>query len=351
MHIFEIDDKMIGEGQSTFVIAEVSANHKQDYKLAVEMIKTAKNCGADAVKFQAYTPDTMTIDVNNEYFMVNHPEWGGQSLYELYKKAYTPWKWFADLKKIADDLGIIFLCTAFDKSSVDMLEELGISAHKISSFELVDLPLIKYVAKIGKPIIISTGMGSVEEIQNAVNTAREHGAKDIVLLKCVSDYPAKPDEMHLRTIPDMRDKFNCPVGLSDHSLGIAASVCSVGFGACVIEKHFTLSRNDKTPDSFFSIEPEELKELVYNIRSAEKAIGEVHYGLTESEKNSSVFRRSLFVVKDVKAGEKATLANIRSIRPGYGLAPGFITEVCGCIFKKDAAKGTPLCWDMLAKTK
>jgi pseudaminic acid synthase len=347
MNVFEIDDKMIGEGQSTFVIAEVSANHKQDYKLAVEMIKAAKNCGSDAVKFQAYTPDTMTIDVNNEYFMVNHPEWGGQSLYELYKKAYTPWKWFTDLKKIADDLGIIFLCTAFDKSSVDMLEKLGISAHKISSFELVDLPLIEYAAKTRKPLIMSTGMADMDEIQEAVDTAKKSGAEEIILLKCVSSYPAKPEEMNLKTIPNMKDRFNCPVGLSDHSLGIGASVCAVALGAAVIEKHFILSRGIKTPDSFFSIEPHELKDLIDNIRIAEKAIGKVHYELTDEEKKSMIFRRSLFVVKDVKAGEKVTNENIRSIRPGCGLPTKYIEKVIGRTFKKDLSKGIPLNWDLI----
>ena len=342
-----VGEKTVGTDNPVMVIAEISANHGQDFTRAIEMIKTAKKCGADAVKFQAYTPDTMTINVNNEYFMVNHPEWGGQSLYELYKKAYTPWEWFAELKKVADDLGIIFLCTAFDRSSVVMLEELDICAHKIASFELVDLPLIKYVAKTGKPLIISTGMGSLEEIQEAVDTANNAGAKEIVLLKCVSGYPAKPEEMNLKTIADMKERFGCPIGLSDHSLGIGVAVSSIAVGACIVEKHFTISRNDGTPDSFFSIEPKELKELVDNIRLAEKAMGEVYYGLTESEKNSSVFMRSLFEVKDVRAGEKVTSKNVRSIRPGYGLAPGFITEVCGSTFKKDAVKGTPLSRDLI----
>ncbi len=342
-----LQNKYIGYSCPVFIIAEVSANHGQEFNRAVSLIKKAKECGADAVKFQAYTPDTMTINIDNEYFRIEHPEWGGQTLYELYKKAYTPWKWFKELKKIAEDTGIIFLCTAFDKTSVDMLEELNICAHKIASFELVDLPLIEYAAKTRKPLIMSTGMADMDEIQEAFDTAKKSGAEEIILLKCVSSYPAEPQEMNLRTILDMKDRFNCPVGLSDHSLGIGASVCAVVLGAAVIEKHFTLSRGIKTPDSFFSIEPHELKDLIDNIRIAEKAIGKVHYGLTDEEKKSMIFRRSLFVVKDVKAGEKVSNENIRSIRPGCGLPTKYIEKVIGRTFKKDLSKGTPLNWDLI----
>ena len=342
-----LQNKYIGYSCPVFIIAEVSANHGQDFDRAVELVRKAKECGADAVKFQAYTPDTMTIDADNEYFRIKHPQWGGQTLYELYKKAYTPWKWFKELKKIAEDTGIIFLCTAFDKTSVDMLEELDICAHKIASFELVDLPLIEYAAKTGKPLIMSTGMADMDEIQEALDTAKRFGVEEIILLKCVSSYPAEPKEMNLRTIPDMKDRFNCPVGLSDHSLGIGASVCAVVLGAAIIEKHFTLSRKTKTPDSFFSLEPQELMDLVGNIRIAEKALGKVHYGLTNEEKKCSVFRRSLFVVKDVKAGEKVSNENIRAIRPGYGLPTKYIEKVIGRTFKKDLSKGTPLNWDLI----
>lgn len=343
----KIGKKSLGENRDVFIIAEISANHGQSFDTAVELVRKAKECGADAVKFQAYTPDTMTINIDNEYFRIEHPQWGGQTLYELYKKAYTPWKWFKELKKIAEDTGITFLCTAFDKTSVDMLEELDICAHKISSFELVDLPLIEYAAKKGKPLIMSTGMADMDEIQEAVDTAKKSGAEEIILLKCVSSYPAKPEDMNLKTIPDMKDRFKCPVGLSDHSLGIGASVCAVAMGAAVIEKHFILSRGIKTPDSFFSIEPHELKDLIDNIRIAEKAIGKVHYGLTDEEKKSMIFRRSLFVVKDVKAGEKVTNENIRSIRPGCGLPTKYIEKVIGRTFKKDLSKGTPLNWDLI----
>jgi len=350
-HLFRmqigLQNKYIGYSCPVFIIAEVSANHGQDFDRAVELVRKAKECGADAVKFQAYTPDTLTIDADNEYFRIKHPQWGGQTLYELYKKAYTPWEWFKELKKIAEDTGIIFLCTAFDKTSVDMLEELDICAHKIASFELVDLPLIEYAAKKGKPLIMSTGMTDIDEIREAVDTAKRFGVEEIILLKCVSSYPAEPQEMNLRTIPDMKDRFNCPVGLSDHSLGIGASVCAVVLGAAIIEKHFTLSRKTKTPDSFFSLEPQELMDLVGNIRIAEKALGKVHYGLTNEEKKCSVFRRSLFVVKDVKAGEKVSNENIRSIRPGYGLPTKYIEKVIGRTFKKDLSKGTPLNWDLI----
>lgn len=329
------------DNSSVLIIAEISANHGQDFGLAVEMVKAAKECGADAVKFQAYTPETLTINADNEYFSIEHPKWGGQTLYELYEKAYTPWEWFPKLKKVADGLGVLFLCTAFDKTSVDMLEGLDIAAHKIASFELIDLPLIEYAAKTGKPLIISTGMGSLEEIQDAVESARQNGTEELILLKCVSGYPAEPEEMNLATIPDMAKKFDCPVGLSDHSLGIAASVSSIAFGACIIEKHFTLSRKQETADSFFSMEPQELKQLVKEIRIAEKAGGEVHYGLTEGEKNSVIFRRSLFVIKDVKAGEEITEDNVKIIRPGHGLAPKCLNEMIGKVFSKDVTKGTP----------
>jgi pseudaminic acid synthase len=332
---------------SVFVIAEVSANHGQNFSRAVTMIKKAKQCGADAVKFQTYTPDTLTINANNKYFRIKHPEWGGQTLYELYKKAYTPWRWFKKLKRVADDLGITFISTAFDESAVDLLEEIDVPVHKIASFELVDLPLIEYAAKTKKPLILSTGMADISEIQEAVTTARNAGAKQITLLKCISSYPAKPEEMNLKTISHMQELFQCPVGLSDHSLGIGAAVCAVALGACMIEKHFTLSRQTKTPDNFFSIEPQELKELVENVRIAEKALGKVHYGLTRQEIKSRIFRRSLFVVRDVKKGELFSEQNVRSIRPANGLAPKYIAVIPGRKAKKNVKKGTPLSWDLI----
>jgi len=329
------------------IVVEISANHGQDFNRAVDMIRVAKECGADAVKFQAYTPDTLTINADNKYFQIKHPEWGGQTLYELYKKAYTPWDWFKKLKEVADDSGIVFFATAFDKAAVDLLEEIDVPIHKIGSFELVDLPLIKYAAKTQKPLIISTGMADICEIQEAVATARNAGVKEITLLKCVSSYPAKPEEMNLKTIPHMQELFQCPVGLSDHSLGIGASLCAVALGAAVIEKHFTLSRKTKTPDSFFSIEPKELKELVENVRIVEKALGKVHYGLTKEERKSRIFRRSLFVVKDINKGEIFTEENLKSIRPANGLSPKYTTIILGKAAKKNIKKGTPLAWDLV----
>ena len=342
-----IDNHKIDTGQPRFVIAEMSSNHNQDFDKAVRIIKEASKAGADAVKLQAYKPDTITIDCDNQYFQVKHPKWIRQTLYELYKKAYTPWEWFKQLKKVAHDAGITFLCTAFDKSSVDFLEDLDICAHKISSFELVDLALIEYAAKTRKPLILSTGTANICEIQEAVATAREAGAKEIILLKCVSSYPARPEEMNLKTIPHMKELFDCPVGLSDHSLGIGASICAVALGANVIEKHFTLSRGLETPDSFFSIEPQELKELVKNIRITEKALGKVNYEAAGGEKDSRVFRRSLFVIKDMKAGEVFTEKNLRSIRPGDGLPPKFVKDVFGKKAKQDIKKGTPLKWNLV----
>lgn len=326
----------------TLVVAEISANHGQEIGRAIAMIKMAKKCGADAVKFQAYTPDTLTINVDNKYFRIKHPKWGGQTLYQLYEKAYTPWDWIGKLKKAADDTGIMSFFTAFDKSSVDLLEKIGVPLHKIASFELVDLPLIEYVARTKKPLIFSTGMSTVAEIKEALSTARRAGAKDITLLKCVSSYPAKPEEMNLNTIPHMRKLFKCPVGLSDHSLGIGVSIAAVSLGAVVIEKHFTLSRKIATPDSFFSIEPAELQELVKNVRVAEKALGRVHYGLTNDEKKSRVFRRSLFAVNDIKQGALFSTENIRSIRPSYGLPPKFFKLFLGNKAKSDIKRGTPL---------
>ncbi|MBN1384689.1 MAG: pseudaminic acid synthase [Elusimicrobia bacterium] len=330
-----------------FIVAEVSANHGQDFARAVAMIRKAKQCGADAIKFQAYTPETMTIDNNNKYFRIKHPKWGGQTLYQLYKEAYTPWSWFKKLKKVADDIGILFFVTAFDKVSVDFLEGLNVPVHKIASFELVDLPLIEYTAKTKKPLIMSTGMANLSEIKEAVNTAKKAGTGEITLLKCVSSYPAKPEEMNLKTIPHMKELFGLPVGLSDHTLGTEVSVAAVSLGASIIEKHFTLSRKQKTPDSFFSIEPEELKKLVTTIRVVEKALGTVRYGLTADERRSLVFRRSLFTVKDIKKGEMLTEENISSIRPADGLKPKCLRKILGRKAGRDIKRGTPLKWDLI----
>lgn len=347
--MFKSTDKKMKEKSKarTFIVAEISANHGQSFKAAVSLIKKAKESGADAVKFQTYTPDTMTLDVSNRYFKIRHPEWGGQTLYQLYKKAYTPWGWFKKLKKIADDLGIIFFSTAFDKTAVDFLEELGVPIHKIASFELVDLPLVEYIAKTKKALIMSTGMGRRSEIREAVDTARRAGTKEIVLLKCVSSYPANPEDMNLRTISDMKELFKCPVGISDHTLGIGVSVAAISLGAEVIEKHFTLSRQIKTSDSFFSMEPYELKNLIDNVRMVEKALGRIKYGLSEGERESYVFRRSLFVVKDIKKGDILSERNIGSIRPAYGLLPKYLKVILGKKAKRNIRKGFPFKWNIV----
>lgn len=329
------------------VIAEISANHGQDFKRAVGLMKKAKECGADGVKFQTYTPDTLTIDVNNRYFRINHPKWRGQTLYQLYKRAYTPWSWFRKLKKIADDSGLMFFSTAFDRASVDLLEGIGVPVHKIASFELVDLPLIEYAAKTRKPLILSAGMATLPEIKEAVDTAKLAGAKEIIILKCVSSYPAQPQDMNLITIPDMKKRFRCSVGLSDHSLGIGVSIAAVSLGASLIEKHFISSRKIKTPDSFFSTEPAEFRELVDNIRIAEQALGEINYGLTGEERSNKSFRRSLFAVKDIRKGENFTQENLRSIRPAAGIKPKYLKDVLEKKAKKDIRRGTPLKWDLV----
>ena len=338
----KLQNRVVGEGAPAFVVAEVSANHGQDLVRAIAMIKRAKECGADAVKFQAYTPDTMTIKCDNKYFRIKHPKWGGQTLYQLYEKAYTPWKWFKKLKKAADDAGIIFFATAFDRRSVDFLEELNVPFHKIASFEIVDLPLIEYAAKTWKPVILSTGMASLPEIKDAVKTAKDSGARDIALLKCVSSYPAVPKEMNLRTIADMRDVFKMPIGISDHTLDIGVSVAAVCFGASIIEKHFTLERKFKTPDSFFSTEPHELKELIKNIRVVESSLGNISYGLTSGEKKSLIFRRSIFAVKDIKKGDLFTLDNVRSIRPSVGIKPVYLKTMIDKKARRSIRMGEPI---------
>lgn len=346
MHI-KIGPRTIGDGCPVFIVAEISANHGRRFERASRLIREAKKRGADAVKFQVYTPDTLTIDSNGRHFTIRHPKWGGQTLYDLYKKAFMPWRWLKRLKRIADDEAIVFFATAFDRTAVDCLEELGVSLHKISSFELVDIPLIEYVASKKKPLMISTGMATVREIQDAVRAAKGAGARDICLLKCVSSYPALPEEMNLRTIPDMRKRFGVPVGLSDHTEGTAVAAAAVALGAAVIEKHFTLSRAYKTADNFFSIEPEELSLLVDTVRRTEKALGSARYGPAGDEEKSRIFRRSLFVVHDVRKGEVFSPDNVRSIRPGSGLPPKYYKMILGRKAKRAIRRGTPLKQDMV----
>ena len=341
--------RRIGWGEPVYIVAELSANHNQDFEQAVALIHAAKEAGADAVKLQTYTPDTLTIPSDKEYFRITGGTlWDGRTLYDLYGEAYMPWEWQPKLKEIADEIGIDLFSTAFDPTAVDFLEEMGVPVHKVASFEIVDIPLIEKMARTGKPLIISTGMATLGEIEEAVQAARRAGATQIVLLKCTSAYPAPPEEMNLRTIPHLAEAFGVPVGLSDHTLGIAVPVAAVALGACIVEKHFTLSRDIPGPDSAFSLEPHELKAMVEAIRTVEKALGEVHYGVSEREAQSRVFRRSLFVVRDVKAGEVYTEENVRSIRPGYGLHTRYLNEVLGRRAVHDIESGTPLDWTHLA---
>ena len=342
-----INGRSVRSGHPVYIIAELSANHHQDFDQAVEMIAAAKEAGADAVKLQTYTPDTMTIDCDNEYFRIKGTIWEGKNLYDLYGEAYTPWDWQAKLKEIAEDLGLDLFSTPFDASAVDFLEQMGVPAHKVASFEIVDLPLLRNIAKTGKPIIMSTGMATLAEIDEAVQTILDAGGTQLALLKCTSAYPALPEEMNLRTIPHLAEAFDVPVGLSDHTLGIAVPVAAVALGACIVEKHFTLSRADGGPDSAFSLEPHEFEAMVEAVRVAEKALGVVHYGVSEAEAKSRVFRRSLFVVKDMKVGEEFTEENVRSIRPGYGLHTRHLNEILGQHASQDIRRGTQLSWSLI----
>ncbi len=331
-----------------FIVAELSANHAQDLSLAKETIHAMKEAGADAVKLQTYTPDTITIKSDKKYFLIKHGTlWDGQTLYELFQKAYTPWEWHAELKEFAEKLGLVFFSTPFDKSAVDLLEDLDVSIYKIASPEITDIPLIEYIASKGKPVIISTGIATLSDIEEAVNACRKVGNDQIVLLKCVSAYPTPLEDVNLRTIPNMAETFGCPVGLSDHTLGISVPIAAVALGARVIEKHFILSKNIDSPDREFSLTPDEFKEMVKAVREVEKALGKVTYELTEKMKRSREFARSLFVVKDMKKGEVFTEENVRSIRPGYGLHPKYLKDILGRRARKDIEKGTPLSWDLI----
>ncbi|MEP7286092.1 MAG: pseudaminic acid synthase [Chloroflexota bacterium] len=344
-----INGRQIGDGAPVYIIGEMSANHNQDFDQAVKIIKAIKDAGADAVKIQTYTPDTLTIDSDKEYFRIGTGTlWEGRNLYNLYSEAYTPWDWQPKLKEVADDLGIDFFSTPFDKSAVDFLEEMNVKFYKVASFEMIDLPLIQEIAQTGKPIIMSTGMANLAEIDEAVATARAAGATELALLKCTSGYPALPEEMNLLTIPHLAQAYNVPVGLSDHTLDITVPVASVAVGAAIIEKHFTLSRDIPGPDSAFSLEPHQFKAMVEAVRVTEKALGTVYYGVSEKESKSKIFRRSLFVVKDMKAGEVFTPENVRSIRPSNGLPPKYLPEVLGRRAASDISRGTPLQWSCVA---
>jgi pseudaminic acid synthase len=347
--VFEIAGRKIGPGHPTYVIAEISANHNQDYAQAVELVKAAAATGADAVKLQTYTADTITIDCDNEHFQIRKGTlWDGKVLHALYREAYTPWEWQPELIKLANSLGMHCFSSPFDDTAVDFLEKLNVPAYKLASFELVDLPLIRKIAATRKPLIISTGMASLAEIDEGLRTAREAGAGPIALLRTNSGYPASPSEINLRCIPNLADTFDLVTGLSDHTLGIAVPVAAVAVGACIIEKHFTMSRAVPGPDVAFSLEPAEFKAMMEAVRTAEQAMGHASYGPTERELASRQFRRSLFVVEDVKKGEAFTAKNVRSIRPAAGLHTRHLDVVLGRRAARDVARGTPLSWDLLA---
>lgn len=339
----------MGDGCPVYMIAEMSANHAGSLERAKEIIHAAKESGADCIKIQTYTPDTLTIDCNNPYFQVKNGTWEGENLYGLYGKAYTPWDWQGILKEEADKIGIDFLSTPFDSTSVDFLEGLGLKFYKIASFEMVDLPLIEYVASKGKPIIMSTGMGTLEEIREAVETVYATGNRQLALLKCSSAYPADPADMHLSTIRDMKRRFGIPVGLSDHSLGSLSSVASVALGATIIEKHFCISREIDNPDASFSMTPAEYRALVDEVRAAAKAVDVPVYGASAQEESSMVFRRSVFCVKDIPKGGDLSEENIRIIRPGYGLKPKYYKDLLGLRTEKALKRGDPITFDVLEK--
>ncbi len=337
-----IGEKVIGPGHPVFIVAEMSANHGQNFHRAVEIVKAAKQVGADAIKVQTYTPDTMTIDSNRPEFRHEAGSlWEGKTLYELYREACMPWEWQPELKNIAEDLGLIFFSTAYDPTSVDFLAGMDVPAIKISSFELVDTPLIAYAARTGKPLIVSTGMGTLEEIEDAVESARSGGCRDLILLKCTSAYPAPPEEMNLRTIPALSERFQCPAGLSDHSTSTLAAVAGATLGVRLLEKHLTLEKGQGI-DGGFSLDPAEFAETVAAVRQTEAALGSAKFEPTSSERQSRRFRRSLWVVKPVQAGEPITADNVRSIRPAGGLPPSQWPRKKGKSFRKSSATARPL---------
>ena len=348
----KISGREVGVGSAPLVIAEMSGNHNQSLERALEIVDAAAQSGAHALKIQTYTAETMTIDIHEREFFISDEKslWKGQSLFNLYKEAYTPWEWHEAIFDRAQQHGLIAFSTPFDKTAVDFLENLNVPCYKIASFENTDLPLIRYVAAMGKPMIISTGMATFAELDETVEAAKSAGCKDLVLLKCTSTYPSTPDDSNILTIPEMRKRYGCEIGLSDHTMGIGVAVAAVALGATVIEKHFTLQRADGGVDSAFSMEPQEMAQLVIETERAWQAMGKVHDGPTEKETASLVFRRSLYVVEDMKVGDTFTAKNLRAIRPGYGLAPKFYDHTIGKTVKRDVARGTPLSHDLIAES-
>jgi len=333
--------------EKVFIIAELSANHGHDIEIAKQTIKAAKESGADAIKVQTYTADTMTIDCDNDYFKLDSGTiWDGRTLYDLYSEAYTPWEWHRELMEYANSLDLIFFSSPFDKTAVDFLEDLNVPVYKVASFEIMDIPLIEYIASKNKPVIISTGIADISDINEAVNACRRMGNNDIFLLKCTSSYPAKIEDANLETLKNMQETFNVEVGLSDHTMGPVAPVVSVALGARLIEKHFILDKTIGGPDASFSLEPHEFKEMVNLVRDAEQSLGNIDYSMSETKKSNRKIGRSLFIVQDVKAGEELTEANVRSIRPGHGLPPKHFKEILGKKAIVDIKRGTPLTWSV-----
>jgi pseudaminic acid synthase len=345
--IYKIDNYTVGSSK-TFIIAELSGNHNHNFDVAIKSLKAMKEAGADAVKLQTYTADTLTIDCKNKYFQIKGGTlWDGKTFYELYKEAYTPWDWHPKLQKVAKELGLIFFSTPFDRTAVDFLERLNVPAYKVASFEANDLPLIEYIASKKKPVIISTGVSTMSEIKEAVQTCKNQSNDQTILLKCTSAYPAPFNEVNLNTIPDMTSKFKKIIGLSDHTHGISIPVAAVALGAKVIEKHFILDRKLGGPDAEFSLNPQEFKTMVKSIREVEEAMGKVTYELSPKILKSRKFQRSLFVVEDIAKGEKLTEKNIRSIRPGYGLSPKHFYDIIGKVAKRNIKRGTPINWKLI----
>ena len=346
---FKIGGRMIGKNHPPFIIAEMSGNHNQSLERALEIVEAAAKSGAHALKIQTYTPDTMTLDLDEREFHISDPNslWTGTSLYKLYSEAYTPWEWHKPIFDRARELGMIAFSTPFDDTAVDFLESLDVPCYKIASFENTDLPLIRRVAATGKPLIISTGMATVAELDETIRAAREAGCKDLILLKCTSTYPATADNTNILTIPHLRDLFHCEVGLSDHTLGVGVSVASVALGASIIEKHFTLNRAAGGVDSAFSMEPVEMTQLVLETERAWQSLGHVSYGITDAEQMSLQYRRSLYIVQNMKAGEVLTKDNVQAIRPGLGLPPKYLDIILGRVVKKDVVRGTAITFELL----
>ena len=347
----KIANRDIGPNAPPFIIAEMSGNHNRSLEHALSIVDAAAKAGAHAIKLQTYTADTMTLDIDEREFFISEPTslWNGSSLYKLYEEAHTPWDWHEPIFRRARDRGLIAFSTPFDSTAVDFLQRLNVPCFKIASFENTDLPLIRLVANTGKPLIISTGMATVAELDESVRAARDAGCKDLILLKCTSTYPATPENTNILTIPHMRTLFRCEVGLSDHTMGVGVSVASVALGATVIEKHFTLRRADGGVDSSFSMEPTEMEQLVIESKRAWQAVGHVHYGPTKAENQSIQFRRSLYVVKDLQAGDLITRENVRAIRPGFGLPPKYLEDVIGKHMTRDVKRGTALSWDLVGR--